>query len=132
MGNQNKFKSNERYVEIGRMVFLSFGPSHGKFGIIIDILDKNRCLIDGPSGRQIVNSKRLKLSKIKIKIGRSINSRKINQILRSQGIIDLWECSKWAQKKKKKEKIQKMSDFEKFKYMLGKKMNHRIFQKKIM
>ena len=130
MNNLIQLKSNERYVEIGRMVFINFGPSHGKFGIIIDILDKNRCLIDGPSGRQIINSKRLKISKIKIKIGRSINSRKMNEILRSQGIIDLWESSEWVQKQKKIEKIEKMNDFEKFKYMLGKKMNHRVFQKK--
>ena len=123
-------KSNERYVEIGRMVLISFGPSQGKFGIIIDILDKNRYLIDGPLGRQIINSKRLKISKIKIKIGRSINSRKINEILRSQGLIKQWEMSKWMQKKKKIEKIEKMNDFEKFKYMLGKKMNRHITQKK--
>ena len=123
-------KSNERYVEIGRMVLISFGPSQGKFGIIIDILDKNRYLIDGPLGRQIINSKRLKISKIKIKIGRSINSRKINEILRSQGLIKQWEMSKWMQKKRKIEKIEKMNDFEKFKYMLGKKMNRPITQKK--
>ena len=101
-----------------------------KTGIIIDILDKNRYLIDGPLGRQIINSKRLKISKIKIKIGRSINSRKINEILRSQGLIKQWEMSKWMQKKKKIEKIEKMNDFEKFKYMLGKKMNRHITQKK--
>ena len=40
---------------IGKVVSIVYGSSEGKIGVIIDILDEKRCLIDGPCGRQIIN-----------------------------------------------------------------------------
>lgn len=121
-----KRKTTESYLEIGRIVFINFGPSNGKLAIIIEILDKNRCMIDGPSGRQVINIKRIKPTKIKIKIGRSVHSREVHKILQSQNIIKYWENSRWAKKEKNNQKKKKFSDFELFKYMLGKKTHKRI------
>jgi len=46
-------------LEIGRIVFITYGPSIGKIGMVLDIVDEKRILIDGPCGRQIINIKRI-------------------------------------------------------------------------
>ena len=57
----------KRYVEVGRVVLVSFGPDEGKLATIVDIIDQNKCLIDGPLGingvgRKVVSYKRLALT----------------------------------------------------------------------
>ena len=37
-----------RYVEVGRVIFINNGPDAGKIATVIDIVDQNKCLIDGP------------------------------------------------------------------------------------
>merc|ERR1712080_590924 len=46
MSSEATFK---RYVEVGRVVLLNDGPSAGKLATIVEIIDHNRALIDGPS-----------------------------------------------------------------------------------
>lgn len=55
-----------QFVEIGRVVFVVKGKSAGKVAAIVDVVDGNRVLIDGPvSGvpRQAANFKQLQLTK---------------------------------------------------------------------
>mmetsp|Transcript_22642 Transcript_22642/g.54285 ORF Transcript_22642/g.54285 Transcript_22642/m.54285 type:complete len:209 (+) Transcript_22642:524-1150(+) len=68
-------------IEIGRVVLARHGPSKGKIGVIVDVIDKNRCIIDGPSGRQIINIRRLSCIKFKFKIVRGAKSKTIHKIL---------------------------------------------------
>mmetsp|Transcript_46061 Transcript_46061/g.115550 ORF Transcript_46061/g.115550 Transcript_46061/m.115550 type:complete len:131 (-) Transcript_46061:2730-3122(-) len=123
-----KTKNPRNYIEIGRIVFVNFGPSYGKIGLVVDILDKNRCMIDGPSGRQIINIKRIKPTQIKLKIGRSLNSKKVQFVLKAQNIIEKWEKSSWSKKYKKIQKKRSFTDYQNFKFMLGKKAGHRILK----
>ncbi|CCG85043.1 protein of unknown function [Taphrina deformans PYCC 5710] len=39
----------KRFVQIGRVVYLSVGPYAGKLAVIAQIVEHNRALIDGPS-----------------------------------------------------------------------------------
>ena len=60
-----------RFVEVGRAVLINYGDDHGKLAIIVDILDQNRVLIDGPTTgvpRQVYPLKRLSLTDQKINI----------------------------------------------------------------
>ncbi|ABW98160.1 rpl14 (nucleomorph) [Hemiselmis andersenii] len=128
MVSLEKKKGPRNFIEIGRIVFITFGPSNGKIGLIVDILDKNRCMIDGPPGRQVINLKRIKPTQIKLKIGRSLNSKSVHLALKTQDIIEKWEKSLWCKKKKTVQKKQSFSDYSKFKFMLGKKASHRILK----
>mmetsp|Transcript_1001 Transcript_1001/g.2182 ORF Transcript_1001/g.2182 Transcript_1001/m.2182 type:complete len:131 (+) Transcript_1001:854-1246(+) len=123
-----KSKDSRNFIEIGRIIFVNFGPSYGKIGLVVDILDKNRCMIDGPTGRQIINIKRIKPTKLKIKIGRGLNSSDVYHTLISKDIIRYWEKSNWSKKNRKIEKKKSFTDYQKFKFMLGKKTNHRILK----
>ena len=37
-----------RFVEVGRLAYVSFGLHAGKLGAIVDVIDQNRALVDGP------------------------------------------------------------------------------------
>eukprot|EP01036_Dinobryon_divergens_P053180 gene53180-71096_t len=39
-----------RFVEIGRVGLINYGPDCGKLCTIIDVVDAKRVLIDGPQG----------------------------------------------------------------------------------
>merc|ERR1712157_610444 len=67
-----------RHAEVGRVILITYGPDTGKLATIIDIVDQNKCLIDGPVGitgvqRQVLPFKRLALTDFKITI--QVNAR---------------------------------------------------------
>lgn len=63
--------SFKRFVEIGRVALITFGPEEGKLCTIVDVIDNNRVMVDGPEPitgvhRHAVNLKRIQLTDIKI------------------------------------------------------------------
>ena len=36
------------FVEVGRVAYISFGPHGWKLVAIVDVIDQNRALVDGP------------------------------------------------------------------------------------
>ena len=62
-----------RYVEIGRVCLINYGPDQGKLCTIIDVVDSNKALIDGPKDltgvvRQMIPFKRLSLTDLIAKV----------------------------------------------------------------
>ena len=56
-----------RFVEIGRVCLINYGPDAGKLCTIIDVIDNNRALVDGPESvtgvhRHAINLKRIQLT----------------------------------------------------------------------
>ncbi|KDN46088.1 hypothetical protein RSAG8_04595, partial [Rhizoctonia solani AG-8 WAC10335] len=39
----------KRFVEVGRVVLLTSGPSEGRIAVVVEIIDHNRAIIDGPT-----------------------------------------------------------------------------------
>jgi hypothetical protein len=63
--------SSQRFVEIGRVCVITYGPDAGKLATIVNVLDNNRALVDGPEPltgvhRHAINLKRVQLTNIKI------------------------------------------------------------------
>ena len=61
--------SFKRYVELGRVCLINYGEEAGKLCTIVDVIDNNRVLVDGPDTgvkRQPINLKRIQLTDIKI------------------------------------------------------------------
>ena len=63
--------SFKRFVEVGRVALIQYGDDAGKLCTIINIIDNNRVLVDGPSpltgvSRKAVNLKRIMLTDIVI------------------------------------------------------------------
>jgi len=93
----------KHYVQIGRVALINYGPDYGKLCTIIDVIDQNRALIDGPSNvtgveRQQINLKRLSLTKFTITIPRTPRLRTLNKIFLKEGILKKWKRTIWAKK----------------------------------
>ena len=59
-----------RFVEVGRVVYINYGPETGKLATIIDIVDSNKCLIEGPADitgvqRQVISFSRISIMFVK-------------------------------------------------------------------
>lgn len=58
-------------VQVGRVVLVTRGPDTGKICAIVDVVDQNRVLVDGPSSgvsRQALSFKDIALTKFKIAV----------------------------------------------------------------
>ena len=79
-----------RYVEVGRVCLVNYGPDAGKLCVIVDIVDQNKCLIEGPPSmtgvaRAVVPFKRLALTDLVCQISRSAKSSEVAKSLKVMG-----------------------------------------------
>merc|ERR1712066_644570 len=119
----------KKFVEIGRVAFIAHGDDKGKLAVIIDVIDQNRALIDGPcSGvsRKDINFKALHLTSFTVKIGHSARSGTVRKAWDKAEISKKWAESSWAKKLASQEKRSQLSDFDRFKLMKAKQQRNRI------
>ncbi|KAK6490948.1 60S ribosomal protein L14-like [Huso huso] len=124
----------KRYVEIGRVAYVSFGPHGGKLVAIIDVIDQNRALIDGPcSGvkRQAMPFKCMQLTDFVIKVPHSAGQKAVRKAWEKAEVNEKWSSSNWAKKIAAKEKRAKMTDFDRYKVMKAKKMRNKIIKHEV-
>lgn len=41
--------NKEIMLELGRVVYVNYGPDAGRVGVVVDIVNANRVIVDGPS-----------------------------------------------------------------------------------
>ena len=114
----------KRYVEAGRVAIVNFGEDHGKLGVIVDILDENRVLVDGPTTgleRAIYPVKHLAMTDIKIKIFKGARTGTVRKVVESEDVVGQWEKSSWGKKKSSQAKRAALGDFDRFKVMILRK-----------
>lgn len=66
-----------KFVEVGRVVVINFGPLNGKLAVIVEIISTNRVLIDGPTTgvkRQEISLRRVTLTEVVVKIERGVKT----------------------------------------------------------
>ena len=125
-----------RYVEVGRVVMINHGPEAGKLATVIDIVDQNKCLVEGPEeitgvSRQVVPYKRIALTDLKVSIQRNARAKQLKAAWKAGDTLTQWEGSSWAKKLEAKKKRSNLSDFDRFKVIVAKKQKSRIIAKKI-
>ncbi|TRM69764.1 ribosomal protein L14-domain-containing protein [Schizophyllum amplum] len=115
----------KRFVEVGRLVILKAGPYAGKVAVIVEIIDHNRALIDGPTTdvpRQSYPLKHVTLTRFCLtKLPRGSRSGVVKKAIEAEGTIGKWEASSWAQKMAAVKKRRSLNDFGRFSVMLAKK-----------
>jgi large subunit ribosomal protein L14e len=125
-----------RYVEVGRVVLISYGPDAGKLATVIDIVDQNKCLVDGPEEitgvtRQVIPYRRIALTDLTVKIQRNARAKQLKGAWKEADTLAKWEGSQWAKKLDAKKKRAGLSDFDRFKVMVAKQQKSRIIAKKM-
>jgi large subunit ribosomal protein L14e len=102
------------------------GPDAGKICTILDIVDQNRALVDGPADitgvtRQTLSFRNLAITPITIEIARGPRPATLRLALSKAKVVEQWESSNWAQKLKAQRLKKTLSDFDRFKSMVDKK-----------
>ena len=119
----------DRFVQVGRVAYIAFGPEKGKICCITNIIDQTRVLIDGPSShvrRQAVNIKSLHLTKFLLKLLPGARSQTVKKAWDSQDINKKWQETRWFKKLQAKHSRSKMTDFDRFKLICAKQAYNRI------
>ncbi|KAL5021435.1 hypothetical protein ScPMuIL_000590 [Solemya velum] len=124
-----------RFVEIGRVAFIAYGKEKGKLCVIVDVIDQNRALIDGPCtgvAKQQLNFKSLHLTQFKLNIPRSVRTGTLKKQWEKEKLTEKWEQSTWAKKIAQREKRTSMSDFDRFKLMKAKQSRNRLISREVI
>jgi len=113
-------------VEIGRIVLINYGPDAGKIGTIIDIVDQNKALIDGPAeitgvSRQVLNFRSMALTPLVVPIPRAVRPSTLAKALAKAKTLESWNASNWARKLAKQHIRSNLSDFDRFRSMVSHK-----------
>ena len=61
----------KRFVEVGRVVLINYGPLAGRLAVIVEIINTVKVLIDGPTTnvrRQEISIRRLSLTDFKVDV----------------------------------------------------------------
>ncbi|RUS26574.1 ribosomal protein L14-domain-containing protein, partial [Jimgerdemannia flammicorona] len=118
---------------IGRVVYINFGENAGKLAVIIDIIDHNRALIDGPTtgvSRHAHAFRRLTLTPIVIKnLPRAAGQTTVKKFFENADVLGKWGKTAWAQKLANRTKRAKNSDFDRFKLAKLKKQRRAIISR---
>ncbi|XP_040094828.1 60S ribosomal protein L14-like [Oryx dammah] len=118
-----------RFVEVGRVAYVSFGPHAGKLVAIVDVIDQNRALVDGPCTqvrRQAMPFKCMQLTDFILKFPHSARQKYVRKAWEKADINAKWAATRWAKKIEAREKKAKMTDFDRYKVMKARKMNRLI------
>ncbi|KAI5121989.1 hypothetical protein M0805_001822 [Coniferiporia weirii] len=114
-----------RFVEVGRVVLLKSGPSAGRVAVVVEIIDHNRAIIDGPTTsvpRQAYPYRHLTLTPhVVSKLPRGAGSGVVAKRLTADKTLEKWESSAWAKKLEAVSARRQLSDFQRFGVMLAKK-----------
>lgn len=102
---------------------MSYGEYLHKLVIIVDILDQNRVLIDGPSHnlkRKVINLKRLALTSIKVDgLSRGGSVEDVKAAYEKADVDGVFAASGWGKKLARKQKRANLDDFGRFKVMVA-------------
>eukprot|EP00549_Striatella_unipunctata_P026497 CAMPEP_0118675074 /NCGR_PEP_ID=MMETSP0800-20121206/1244_1 /TAXON_ID=210618 ORGANISM="Striatella unipunctata, Strain CCMP2910" /NCGR_SAMPLE_ID=MMETSP0800 /ASSEMBLY_ACC=CAM_ASM_000638 /LENGTH=133 /DNA_ID=CAMNT_0006570345 /DNA_START=166 /DNA_END=567 /DNA_ORIENTATION=+ len=125
-----------RFVEVGRVVLINYGPESGKLATIIDIIDQNKCLVDGPEeitgvARQKISYSRISLTDFKAKVQRNARAKSLKAAWAEDDILAKWEATSWAKKLAVKKRRATLTDFERFKLMVAKQKRNSLVSKKV-
>uniref|UniRef100_A0A914GVI2 Large ribosomal subunit protein eL14 n=1 Tax=Globodera rostochiensis TaxID=31243 RepID=A0A914GVI2_GLORO len=123
-----------RFVEIGRVVYIAKGKEQGKLAVIVNVIDGNKVLLDGPcSGvpRGVWNFKDLQLTKFTVPLRVGQRSKGVREAYEKAKIGDLWLGTEWAKRIAHKQKRASLTDFERFKVFKAKQHRNRLVRVEI-
>merc|ERR1711992_228376 len=119
----------QKFVEIGRVAVIA---GEGKIAAIVDVIDQNRALIEGPGiPRAAASIKNLYLTKLKVKFNHSAKSSIVKKAWEDGEVTKKFEASGWGQRIKKASLRANLSDFEKFKVNKLKVQRRRLINQQV-
>ena len=110
----------KRFVEVGRVIIVNYGPLVGKLAVIVDILTTTKVLVQGVKGgirRQELSLRRVTLTDYKIDIKRGAKQEEVFKALDDYKLDEKFKKSSYAKKCELRQKRANLTDFDRFKVM---------------
>ena len=110
----------KRFVEVGRVIIINYGPLTGKLAVIVDILTTTKVIVQGLKGgvrRQELSLRRVTLTDDKIDIKRGANREEVFKAIDAYKLEDKFKKSTFAKKVELRQKRGNLTDFDRFKVM---------------
>ncbi|XP_062540873.1 large ribosomal subunit protein eL14 [Armigeres subalbatus] len=123
------FQTFTRFVETGRVAKCASGKYKGKLVAIVNVIDQNRVLIDGPlTGvpRQQYPVNHLHLTKYRVKFPYTAKSKVVRKALEAFNLKEKFASTRWQERSAAKAKRCNLSDFDRFKLRLARSERNRI------
>ncbi|XP_024381895.1 large ribosomal subunit protein eL14z [Physcomitrium patens] len=110
-----------RFVEIGRVALINYGPHYGKLVVIVDVIDQNRALVDAPDMvRTQINFKRLSLTDITIpELPRTPPKKVLKKAYDDAEVEQRWANCAWGKKLAVRTNRASLNDFDRFVVMVA-------------
>ena len=109
-----------RFVEVGRVIIVNYGPLVGKLAVIVDILTTTKALIQGLKGgikRQEISLRRVTLTDYKLDIKRGAKQAEVYKAIDDFKLEDKFKTSTFYKKNVIRQKRANLTDFDRFKVM---------------
>ena len=101
-----------KFVQIGRVVRVNYGPLEGKLATIVDIVTDKRVLIDGEDiKRQVIPIVRLQLTKQVLKVGRGARTGAVRKVLATEEVAKKYSQSVLGKHYASQQKRENLTDF---------------------
>ena len=110
----------KRFVEVGRVIIINYGPLVGKLAVIVDILTTTKVIVQGLKGgvkRQELSLRRVTLTDDKINIKRGAKREEVYKAIEEYKLEEKYKKSNYAKKVALREKRGNLTDFDRFKVM---------------
>ena len=110
----------QRFIEIGRVIIVNYGPLSGKLAVIVDVLTTTKLLIQGLKGgikRQEISLRRITLTDYKLDIKRGAKEAEVLKVIEDYKLEDKFKTSTFYKKNERREKRANLTDFDRFKVM---------------
>ncbi|XP_072024875.1 large ribosomal subunit protein eL14-like [Amphiura filiformis] len=123
-----------RFVEVGRVAAIAKGRKRGTLVVIIDVIDQNRVLVEGPTtgvSRRPIPVYKLRLTDYKIKIAHDARSKTVREAFKKSNVMEEWEQTVWYKKMQNQKKRAEMTDFDRYKLMRAKQARSKILRAEV-
>ncbi|XP_063232806.1 large ribosomal subunit protein eL14 [Bacillus rossius redtenbacheri] len=119
----------QRFVEPGRIAYVSDGVHKGKLVTIVDVIDQTRALVDGPESgvpRRALRLNQLYLTKLRVKFAHSASTRVVRKAWRDGKVDEEWKKTTWAGHLESKRRRSELTDFDRFKLRKVRQLRNKI------
>lgn len=123
-------------MRIGTVVRIIAGDFADKLATVVDIVDNNTVLVDGPLNitgvhRQVLNLKVLSVTPLWVKIGRGARGKSLTKAWKAADIETKWANTTKAKKLAARKRRTELTDFERFQVMILRKKKSQIIGKAV-
>ncbi|CCW60170.1 unnamed protein product [Phytomonas sp. EM1] len=106
------------YIRAGRLVRILRGPRQDRIGVIVDIVDGNRVLVENPEDkkvwRHVQNLRNVEPLKFCVNISRNCSGKALKEALASSKILDRYAKTRTATRVEAKKALAVSTDFERY------------------